>query len=44
MNSRDQEKCHYCENKAEYTQLVGTPPNYFMSTVCKDHLDMGLIS
>jgi hypothetical protein len=37
-------KCHYCEQEGEYTQLVGDEPNYFMSLVCKKHLEMDLIS
>jgi hypothetical protein len=36
--------CYYCDKEAIYTQLVGTPGNYFVSNVCKEHFKMGLSS
>jgi hypothetical protein len=41
---KDTQHCYYCDQEARYTQLVGTPGNYFVSNVCKDHLQMGLSS
>ena len=42
---REYEKCYYCQNKAEYSQLVGDAPDeYAVTGVCKNHLNMGLIS
>lgn len=45
IDNRDPEKCYYCDNKAEYTQLVGdTPLDYTMANVCKKHFQMDLTS
>lgn len=44
IENRSDDKCHYCGEKGEYTQLVGEEPDYFMSLVCKKHLEMDLIS
>jgi len=38
------EKCFYCQNTAEYSQVVGDEENYSVGYVCKDHLLMGLSS
>jgi hypothetical protein len=38
---RSVEKCYYCENPAEFTQLVGEHPDEFaVSGVCKKHFVM----
>lgn len=44
IESRPVEKCFYCNEKAEYTQLVGEEGNYSVAGVCKKHLTMGLSS
>lgn len=44
INSSNNEKCFYCENSAEYSQVVGDEENYFVDYVCKTHLLMGLSS
>ena len=44
IESRPKEKCFYCENEAEYSQLVGDENNYIVAEVCKKHLTMGLSS
>jgi hypothetical protein len=37
METRQQEKCHYCENKAEYSDLASDGENFFVTGVCKIH-------
>ena len=44
IESRSDEKCFYCDNIAEYSQLVGEENNYVVASVCKKHLTMGLSS
>lgn len=45
VTSRDPEKCYYCNNDGEYSQLVGeTPEEYAVSWVCKKHLVISLTS
>ena len=45
IESRDKEKCHYCNDAAEYSQLVGNEADgYFMSVVCAKHVVMDLTS
>jgi hypothetical protein len=39
------EKCYYCNNKAEYSELVGdNPSNFTVGGVCRVHLKMNLSS
>ena len=44
IESRNEEKCYYCENEGEYNQLVGEENNYVVASVCKKHFIMGLSS
>jgi hypothetical protein len=44
IETRYQEKCHYCDKVGEYTQLVGEDPDFYMSLVCKKHLIFDLTS
>ena len=44
IESRPNEKCFYCDNDAEYSQLVGEEDDYVVAGVCKKHLTMGLSS
>ena len=37
METRKQEECYYCENVAEYNDLVGDGVDYFVTGVCKVH-------
>lgn len=34
----DNHTCYYCNEKAEYNDLVGEPGNYFVASVCKKHI------
>lgn len=43
-NNEIKEKCFYCENDAEYSQVVEDKTNYVIDYVCKKHLLMGLSS
>jgi hypothetical protein len=38
------ERCYFCNQIAEYSQVVKLKDAFFMSVVCKKHLDMGLVS
>jgi hypothetical protein len=31
-------KCYYCDEKAEYNDIVGEPGNYSVASVCKKHV------
>ncbi len=44
IETRYQEKCYYCDQVGEYTQLVGEDPNFSMSLVCKKHLIFDMTS
>lgn len=45
IENRISEKCYYCDNKAEYSQLVGDSPlDFTIGGVCKIHLKMNLTS
>ncbi len=44
IESRDPEKCYYCESDGEYNQLVGQEPNWFMGAVCKKHVKIDFAS
>jgi len=38
IDSRPPEKCHYCNNDAEYNDIVGVEGEYFVANVCKKHV------
>jgi hypothetical protein len=38
IDSRPPEKCYYCNNAAEYSDIVGEPEAYFVASVCKKHV------
>jgi len=44
IDSRPAEKCFYCDQEAEYNQIVGENGDYSVAGVCKKHLVMGLSS
>lgn len=35
---RPPEKCYYCDNDAEYNDLVGEKNNFSVAGVCKKHV------
>jgi hypothetical protein len=37
MEKREPEKCHYCNNKAEYNDLASEGEYFFVTGVCKTH-------
>ena len=38
METREPEKCYYCENKAEYNDLAYEGEYFFVTGVCSKHV------
>jgi hypothetical protein len=38
MEKRQPEKCHYCSNPAEYSDLASEGEFFFVTGVCKKHM------
>jgi hypothetical protein len=44
IETRNEEKCHYCDKDGQYTQLVGEDPHFCVALVCKKHLVFDMTS